>query len=79
MAASEHDHKLKWELFRLSELDCFEAMLRRLFKELAEEIVMNYERYRLSLVGEMEKRRMESSPTEQQKRHALEQSEESVV
>ena len=27
------DHHLKWELFRLPELECFEGMLSRCFKE----------------------------------------------
>lgn len=40
------DRKLRWELFRLPELDCFNAMLTRLYKQELEEIVMRYEEYR---------------------------------
>jgi scaffold protein salvador len=46
-AAQELDHKLRWEMFRLPELDCFDAMLKRLYKQGLEEIVMRYEGYRL--------------------------------
>ncbi|XP_064622180.1 mucin-6-like [Lineus longissimus] len=55
-APPEHDHKLKWELFRLSELECFDAMLTRLFKQELEEVVMGYEAYRLALLRESERR-----------------------
>lgn len=33
-------------MFRLPELDCFNAMLTRLYKQELEEIVMRYEGYR---------------------------------
>jgi len=36
-------------MFRLPELDCFNAMLTRLYKQELEEIVMRYEAYRCSL------------------------------
>ena len=36
------DHKLKWDLFRLPELECFDAMLNRLFRDELEELVMRY-------------------------------------
>lgn len=45
-ASAELDHKLRWEMFRLPELDCFNAMLTRLYKQELEEIVMRYEAYR---------------------------------
>jgi hypothetical protein len=45
-AAQTLDHKLRWEMFRLPELDCFNAMLTRLYKQELEEIVMRYEVYR---------------------------------
>lgn len=45
-ASQELDHKLRWEMFRLPELDCFDAMLKRLYKQELEEIVMRYEAYR---------------------------------
>jgi len=50
-ASPSHDHKLKWDLFRLPELECFNAMLNRLHQEEIIEIVMRYEqiRYRMSL------------------------------
>ncbi|KAL1110338.1 hypothetical protein AAG570_007869 [Ranatra chinensis] len=55
-ASQEIDHKLRWELFRLPELDCFNAMLTRLYKHQLEEIVMRYEAYRSALLCEIEKR-----------------------
>lgn len=45
-ANPELDHKLRWDMFRLSELDCFNAMLTRLYKQELKEIVMRYEAYR---------------------------------
>lgn len=42
-AAQEHDHKLRWELFRLPELDCYDNVLKRLFKQELESVVLNYE------------------------------------
>lgn len=54
-APLELDHKLKWELFRLPELDCFQAMLNRLYRQELESIVMGYEAYRLALLREMER------------------------
>jgi len=34
------DHHLRWELFGLPELECFEAMLNRLFRDELEDLVM---------------------------------------
>lgn len=45
-ASVDLDRKLRWELFRLPELDCFNAMLIRLFTQEVREIVMRYEKYR---------------------------------
>lgn len=59
-APLELDHKLKWELFRLPELDCFQAMLNRLYRQELEGIVMSYEGYRLALLREMERCLMET-------------------
>lgn len=55
-ASQELDYKLRWELFRLPELDCFNAMLTRLYKHQLEEIVMRYEAYRAALLCEIEYR-----------------------
>ncbi|XP_018908910.1 protein salvador homolog 1 [Bemisia tabaci] len=55
-APKNYDHKLRWEMFRLTELDCFNAMLTRLYKQELEEIVMRYEAYRSALMCEMAKR-----------------------
>ncbi|XP_046402091.1 E3 ubiquitin-protein ligase RSP5 isoform X2 [Ischnura elegans] len=55
-ASQDLDHKLRWELFRLPELDCFDAMLKRLYKQELEEIVMRYEAYRSALLWEMDMR-----------------------
>lgn len=56
------DGKLRWELFRLPELDCFNAMLTRLYKQELEEVVMRYEEYRSALLCEMEQRLKELNP-----------------
>ncbi|KAK8730205.1 hypothetical protein OTU49_008143 [Cherax quadricarinatus] len=55
-ASPDHDHKLRWELFRLPELDCYQAMLNRLFKHELHGIVMSYEMYRIALTREIERR-----------------------
>ncbi|KAG1658624.1 Protein salvador 1 [Nymphon striatum] len=57
-APHESDHKLKWNLFKLAELECFQAMLTRLFKQELEEVVMRYEVYRVALLRELEYRLM---------------------
>ncbi|XP_061173985.1 uncharacterized protein LOC133183068 isoform X1 [Saccostrea echinata] len=58
--AREHDHKLKWDLFRLNEIEVFDAMLMRLHKQELEQIVMSYEAYRSALIREMERRKKEN-------------------
>jgi len=55
-ASPSLDHKLKWELFRLPELDCFDTMLNRLFRDELEELVMRYERIRLAISQELDYR-----------------------
>ncbi|CAG9565481.1 unnamed protein product [Danaus chrysippus] len=45
-ADQELDHKLRWNMFRLSELDCYSDMLTRLYKQELQLIVMKYEQYR---------------------------------
>lgn len=55
-AAPEYDHKLRWELFRLPELDCYDNVLKRLYKQELETIVMNYEAYRSAVAREIERR-----------------------
>ncbi|KAJ8924379.1 hypothetical protein NQ315_007175 [Exocentrus adspersus] len=54
----ELDHKLRWDMFRLSELECYNAMLTRLYKQELQNIVMRYESYRSALMVEMEKFRV---------------------
>ncbi|CAG0918845.1 unnamed protein product [Notodromas monacha] len=53
-ASPEHDHKLRWDLFKLPELEAFEAMMRRITIQETEIIVKNYEAYRAALIAEME-------------------------
>ncbi|KAK2170642.1 hypothetical protein LSH36_1g01004 [Paralvinella palmiformis] len=65
-APSEHDHKLKWELFRLPELECFDEMLFRLYRQEGEQLVMKYELIRAILYDEME-RRVKQTHSQQQK------------
>ncbi|XP_026314880.1 protein salvador homolog 1 [Hyposmocoma kahamanoa] len=56
-ADQELDHKLRWNMFRLSELDCYSDMLTRLYKQELQLIVMKYEQYRSALLQELERRR----------------------
>ncbi|KAJ8962621.1 hypothetical protein NQ318_001014 [Aromia moschata] len=56
--STELDHKLRWDMFRLSELECYNAMLTRLYKQELQNIVMRYESYRSALMVEMEKFRV---------------------
>ncbi|XP_073950404.1 scaffold protein salvador isoform X2 [Choristoneura fumiferana] len=56
-ADPEMDHKLHWNMFRLSELDCYSDMLTRLYKQELQLIVMKYEQYRSALLQEIERRR----------------------
>uniref|UniRef100_A0A6A7FXJ1 Scaffold protein salvador-like n=1 Tax=Hirondellea gigas TaxID=1518452 RepID=A0A6A7FXJ1_9CRUS len=55
-AGPKHDHKLEWHLFKLSQLEAFQGMLNRLFKEELHAVVMSYEMYRIALMREMERR-----------------------
>ncbi|KAK8782373.1 hypothetical protein V5799_016284 [Amblyomma americanum] len=56
-APPESDHKLKWNLFRLPELEFFQAILNRLHRQELEDLVMGYEVERLAIAREMERRR----------------------
>jgi scaffold protein salvador len=46
----------QWELFRYSELDCWQTILKRLYKKEVEQIVMRYEEYSQALQREIERR-----------------------
>ncbi|GAB6026303.1 hypothetical protein CHUAL_012509 [Chamberlinius hualienensis] len=59
LASPDLDHQLKWDLFRLPQLECYQAMLNRLCKQDIEKIVMKYESYRQALQQELERRRRE--------------------
>uniref|UniRef100_A0A5S6QUK0 WW domain-containing protein n=1 Tax=Trichuris muris TaxID=70415 RepID=A0A5S6QUK0_TRIMR len=56
-APHDSDHLLKWDLFRLPQLDCFDHMLLKLYKQEINTIVIAYERYRFALVNELERRK----------------------
>lgn len=73
-APPEHDHKLKWDLFQLNQMETFEAMLNRLYKQELEKIVMSYEGYRSALNRELERRNAEmaNNPSETQTKTDLE-------
>lgn len=57
---------LQWELFRLNELEYFDALLRRQYKQDLEQIVMTYEVYRNALNRELERRQKENLQQQQQ-------------
>ncbi|CAG0901843.1 unnamed protein product [Darwinula stevensoni] len=80
-ASSEFDNKLHWDLFRLPQLEAFEAMIRRLLKEDLEEIVNSYEAYRIALTLEIDRRRKILKPVDPEvmKQQALSQSHETKV
>lgn len=40
------DHKLKWDMFKLSELECFDSMMFRMFKQEMEALISRHESYR---------------------------------
>lgn len=40
------DHKLKWDMFKLSELECFDSMMFRMFKQEMETLISKHEAYR---------------------------------
>ncbi|XP_008211319.1 protein salvador homolog 1 isoform X2 [Nasonia vitripennis] len=63
-ASVDLDRKLIWEMFRLPELECFNAMLIRLFTQEVREIVMRYEKYRNALRYEIEQRSKEMNEEE---------------
>ncbi|CAG0920622.1 unnamed protein product [Notodromas monacha] len=45
-ASPEHDHKLRWDFFRISELETFEAMMQRIMMEEMDAVIRNYAMYR---------------------------------
>lgn len=46
LANSSADHKLKWDMFKLSELECFDSMMFRMFKQEMEALITRHETYR---------------------------------
>ncbi|CAL8143595.1 unnamed protein product [Orchesella dallaii] len=76
-APSGLDSKLRWELFRLPELDCFDLMLKRLLRHELERVVMSYEVLRLAILHEIESRKKPNP--EVLKRMALAQNFETKV
>jgi len=56
-ASAYLDHKLKWDLFRLPELECFDTMLNKLFRDELIELVKRYEGIRFRMSQELTNRR----------------------
>merc|ERR1719361_985074 len=50
------DNRLKFDMFSLPELECFEAMLNRLLRDELEELVMRYEALRMAISQELDQR-----------------------
>merc|ERR1719510_1421291 len=50
------DNRLKFDMFLLPELECFEAMLNRLLRDELEELVMRYEALRVTISQEIDHR-----------------------
>ncbi|XP_022696414.1 scaffold protein salvador-like [Varroa jacobsoni] len=72
-APAKHDHKIKWLLFKLPELECFQAILIRLYKQELKEIVMRYEAKRSLIIREITCRRQEAQQAAQHHHHHLQQ------
>ncbi|OQR80276.1 hypothetical protein BIW11_05168 [Tropilaelaps mercedesae] len=68
-APAKHDHKIKWLLFKLPELECFQAILIRLYKQELKEIVMRYEAKRSLIIREITCRRQEAQQHHLQQQH----------
>ena len=49
----------QWDLFRYVELDCWQTMLKRLYKKEVEQVVMRHEEYRQALQREFERKQQE--------------------
>lgn len=47
-------------MFRLPELECFQAMLNRLYRQELEDLVLGYEAYRAGLQREIDEREKRS-------------------
>ncbi|XP_028409884.1 uncharacterized protein LOC114532550 [Dendronephthya gigantea] len=62
-ASSEYDQYLKWDLFRYPDLDCFQTMLKRLYKKDLEQVVYRYEERRQALQREIERRQQQGPRT----------------
>ncbi|KAL3873602.1 hypothetical protein ACJMK2_036698 [Sinanodonta woodiana] len=70
-APPEHDHKLKWELFQKDQLETFDAMLIRLYKQELEKIVMSYEAYRAALLREIDQKKQKKAEQQSKQDQSL--------
>ncbi|XP_031618437.1 scaffold protein salvador [Contarinia nasturtii] len=64
------DHKLKWDMFKLSELECFDSMMFRMFKQEMEMLISRYEAYRQLLNNEIRRRLQEEQKMQQDSERA---------
>ena len=55
----------QWDLFRYAELDCWQTMLKRLYKKEAEQVVMRHEEYRQALQRELELKQKQQEEEEE--------------
>lgn len=55
-AHSSADHKLKWDMFKLSELECYDSMMFRMLKQEMEALITRHETYRRALNVEYHRR-----------------------
>lgn len=55
-AHSAADHKLKWDMFKLSELECYDSMMFRMLKQEMEALITRHETYRRALNAEYHRR-----------------------
>ncbi|OQV15834.1 hypothetical protein BV898_10085 [Hypsibius exemplaris] len=55
-ASSEHDHRIKWDMFLPEQLDQYDAMMRGLLRHESGLIVSSYDAYRAALKREIDRR-----------------------
>lgn len=55
-SSSDHDHKIKWEMFQLEQLERFADMMLQMFKQDTKETVQKYEVFRSVITAELQAR-----------------------
>lgn len=56
-SSPENDHKLKWDMFQLQQLEGIAGMLTKLFRQECQMIVFKYETLRIAIRSMMEEKK----------------------